>query len=465
MAELHQIGEVVRSRYRLDRVLGEGGMGITYAATDLQTGDRVAIKALSFRRMKDWKVLELFEREANVLAHLDHPAIPRYLDYFQIDHDDDRDFYIVQELVEGRSLAQSVDDGWHGNEAEIKKITEQVLEVLIYLHELKPPVIHRDIKPQNIILQPNKKIALVDFGAVQDTYRNTQVGSSTVVGTYGYMPPEQFRGKSVAATDLYALGATILFLLTGRSPSDLPEIKFKINFRNAVNVSPQFADWLDKMIEPAIEDRFSSARIALKVLQNFLQSEVLSSIESRIRGIESDRQSSKRLPKPLGSQIEIKRTYSSLEVSIPPIGWRSAGVSILFFAVFWNGFLFFWTSLALRAGIFALFSIPFWIIGIGIAYAGLSSVFGRTRIVIGDRTFRIDWDVLGVKRHAQGRTENLRRVEMKSSYEVNEKPVMCLALNEGIYPHKFGEGLNRVEKEWLLEEINDFLDTWRSRTD
>ena len=354
MAELHQIGEVVRSRYRLDRVLGEGGMGITYAATDLQTGDRVAIKALSFRRMKDWKVLELFEREANVLAHLDHPAIPRYLDYFQIDHDDDRDFYIVQELVEGRSLAQSVDDGWHGNEAEIKKITEQVLEVLIYLHELKPPVIHRDIKPQNIILQPNKKIALVDFGAVQDTYRNTQVGGSTVVGTYGYMPPEQFRGKSVAVTDLYALGATILFLLTGRSPSDFPEIKFKINFRNAVNVSPQFADWLDKMIEPAIEDRFSSARIALKVLQNFLQSEVLSSIESRIRGIESDRQSSKRLPKPLGSQIEIKRTYSSLEVSIPPIGWRSAGVSILFFAVFWNGFLFFWTSLALRAGIFLL---------------------------------------------------------------------------------------------------------------
>lgn len=113
MAELHQVGEIVRSRYRLLSILGEGGIGITYAATDLETGDRVAIKALSFRRMKDWKVLELFEREANVLAHLDHPAIPRYLDYFQIDHDDDRDFYIVQQLVEGRSLAQAIANGWH----------------------------------------------------------------------------------------------------------------------------------------------------------------------------------------------------------------------------------------------------------------------------------------------------------------------------------------------------------------
>ncbi len=210
---------------------------------------------------------------------------------------------------------------------------------------------------------------------------------------------------------------------------------------------------------------FSSARIAFKVLQNFLQAEVLSSIESRIRGIESNRQSSKRLPKPLGSQIELKQNYGVLEIDIPPTGWRSAGMSTLLFAIFWNGFLFFWTSLASRAGFFILFSIPFWIIGIGMAYAGLSAVFGKTKVVIGDRTFSIDWDVLGVKRHVQGKTENLRRVEIKSSYEVNSKPVMCLALNEGIYPHKFGEGLNRIEKEWLLEEINDFLDTWRSRID
>ncbi len=468
VSEIHQIGEIIQSRYRIANVLGQGGIGITYMALDSQTGDRVALKALSLRRMNDWKILELFEREAKVLSQLDHPAIPRYLDYFQIDTASDRDFYIVQQLVEGKSLAQAIADGWHGTEADIKKIVEQVLDVLIYLHELKPPVIHRDIKPQNLILQPNHKIALVDFGAVQDTYRNTQIGGSTVVGTYGYMPPEQFRGKAVPATDLYALGATILFLLTGRSPSDLPEIRFKISFRDSVNISPHFADWLDKMIEPAIEDRFSSARQSLKALQN----QTSPSLESRIRDLDimqllnrtgAQPISNRHYDKPLGSRIEINKTDNLLEIHIPPAGWRGEGSSLLTFAIFWNAFLVFWTAGASRAGLFmVLFSIPFWIIGIAMAYAALSNVFGKVHLVIGDRSFSIDWDVLGIKRHVQGKTKDLRRVEMKSSYEVNNQPVMALCLQQGVYSHKFGDGLNRIEKEWLTQEINDFLETWRS---
>ena len=468
MAELHQVGDIVQSRYRITNVLGQGGIGITYAALDAQTGDRVALKALSFRRMNEWKMLELFEREARVLSQLEHPAIPRYLDYFQIDSDRDRDFYIVQQLVEGKSLAQAISDGWHGNEDDVKQIAEQVLEVLIYLHELKPPVIHRDIKPQNIILQPDRKIALVDFGAVQDTYRSTQVGGSTVVGTYGYMPPEQFRGKAVPATDLYALGATILFLLTGRSPAELPEIKLKLSFRDSVNISSHFADWLDKMIEPAIEDRFSSAQQSLQALRT----PTLPSLESRISDLEisrllnrnSDRPVTKhQYPQPLGSRIELKKTDSGLKVEIPPTGLRGDGASILSFAIFWNGFLIVWTSMALRSGLFALFSIPFWIIGIGMAYAGLSIVFGKVCLVISDHTFSVDWEVLGFKRHVQGKTQDLRQVELKSSYEVNNQPVMELRLNQGIYVHKFGLGLSRPEKEWLMQEINDFLETWRSR--
>ncbi|TYQ23589.1 serine/threonine protein kinase [Pseudanabaena sp. UWO311] len=467
MTELHQIGEIIQSRYRIASVLGQGGIGITYAALDAQTGDRVALKVLSFRRMNEWKMLELFEREARVLSQLDHPAIPRYLDYFQIDSDRDRDFYIVQQLVEGKSLGQAIDDGWHSSEEDIKQIAEQVLEVLIYLHELKPPVIHRDIKPQNVILQPNHKIALVDFGAVQDTYRSTQVGGSTVFGTYGYMPPEQFRGKAVPATDLYALGATILFLLTGRSPAELPEIKLKLSFRNSVNISSHFADWLDKMIEPAIEDRFSSAKQSLKALQN----PILPSLESRISaleishslGLNSDRLTAKyQYPKPLGSRIEIKKTDNILKVDIPSAGLHCEGLSLLLFGIFWNGFLFIWTSLALRAGAFALFSIPFWIVGIGIAYTGLSIVFGKVCLIIREHTFSIDWDILGVKRHVQGKTQDLRQIELKSSYKVNNQPVMELSLNQGIYAHKFGSGLSRPEKEWLLQEINAFLEAWRS---
>ena len=468
MSEIHQIGEIIQSRYRIASILGQGGIGITYAALDSQTGDRVALKALSFRRMNDWKVLELFEREAKVLSQLDHPAIPRYLDYFQIDTDRDRDFYIVQQLVEGKSLAQAIADGWHGSEEDIKQIAEQVLNVLIYLHELKPPVIHRDIKPQNIILQPNHQIALVDFGAVQDTYRSTQVGGSTVVGTYGYMPPEQFRGKAVPATDLYALGATILFLLTGRSPTDLPEIKLKISFRDAVSISSHFADWLQQMIEPDLEERFMNARQSLKALQN----PNLPSIDSRIKDLdilrllnpEHNRPLIKyQYPKPLGSRILLKQANNNLDIEIPPACWRGEGSSLLMFAVFWNGFLIFWTSLASRAGAFALFSIPFWAVGIGMAYIGAAIVFGQVNLIIGDRTFRIDWDVLGIKRHVQGKTEDLREIELKSSYSVNNQPVMELRLNQGVYVHKFGSGLSRPEKEWLLQEINGFLEAWRSR--
>ena len=484
MSELHQYGEIVRSRYQIVNVLGEGGIGITYGAQDLQTGDRVALKALSFRRMHDWKILELFEREAKVLAQLNHPAIASYLDYFQIDTESDRGFYIVQELVEGRSLFQAIADGWHGSEKDVQAIAMQVLEILIYLHELKPPVIHRDIKPQNLIMQTDGKIMLVDFGAVQDTYRNTQIGGSTVVGTYGYMPPEQFRGKAVPATDLYALGATILFLLTGRSPADLPEQKLKINFRGSVNISEHFAKWLDKMIEPAIEDRFNNARQALNSLQTQGQDAAYSDEEIQRILKQANYQPATRTsynlantlasnyarpaatyqyPKPLGSRIHLQKTEDLLKIDIPAAGVTGEGAGLLFFSLFWNGFLIVWTSMALRAGIFALFSIPFWVIGVGLTYVGLTVVFGKISLMIGDRTFTIDWDILGVKRHVQGRTQDLRQVEMKSSYEVNGQPVMQLCLQQGIYAHKFGSGLTRPEKDWLLQEINDFLNLWRSR--
>jgi serine/threonine protein kinase len=267
MEALHPPGEIIAQRYRITDTLGQGGVGITYAAQDLKSGQQVALKALSVRQMGDWKVLELFEREARILEQLNHPAIPRYLDYFQVDTLEDRAFYIAQELAEGKSLADLVEIGWRTNEDGVRRIATQILEILVYLHSLKPPVVHRDIKPQNLIWGKDGKIFLVDFGAVQDTYRTTLAKGSTIVGTYGYMAPEQFRGQAVAATDLYGLGATVLFLLTHRSPSDLPQERLKISFRSRIQVSEGFADWLEKMLEPDVEDRFTSAKEALAALQ------------------------------------------------------------------------------------------------------------------------------------------------------------------------------------------------------
>ncbi len=264
LQQLYQPGIILNQRYRLKEILGQGGSSITYAAQELETTQQVAIKILSFRHLQDWKQLELFEREAKVLEKLNHPHIPRYLEYFTVADF----FYIVQQLAQGKSLAQLVTEGKRFTEAEVKEIATQILETLIYLHSQKPPVIHRDIKPENIILDREGKVFLVDFGAVQNTYHSTLARGSTVVGTFGYMAPEQFIGQAVPASDLYGLGATLLFLLTHRSPADLPTQDLSIDVGACTQVSEHFTVWLEKMIEADVAARFTSAKQALSRLKN-----------------------------------------------------------------------------------------------------------------------------------------------------------------------------------------------------
>ena len=264
---LFSSGHIVADRYRIVAPLGKGGTSITYEAEDLTNHQRVALKTVSLQKSTDWKILELLEREARVLQNLNHPAIPKYLDYFHEDEErvgvgedralpqGDRLFYLVRELVEGTSLSDRIARGWRPREKQVTKISIQVLKILEYLHALRPPIVHRDIKPENMLLQPNGKVFLIDFGAVQDVYRNTFTRQRSFIGTLGYMPPEQFRGQAFPATDIYSLGATLLFLLTGKSPDKFAYHKLKIDFRSQVKISEEFAECLEKMLEPALENR------------------------------------------------------------------------------------------------------------------------------------------------------------------------------------------------------------------
>jgi serine/threonine protein kinase len=262
----HSIGDIINQRYEILGILGEGGTGITYSAQDLHENQKVALKVLALRQAEDWKVIELFEREALTLAQLQHPNIPTYLNYFVVDNDRNHFFYIVQELAEGKSLFQWVQEDWRCTEKEVKAIAAQVLNILDYLHSFSTPIIHRDIKPHNLIRRADGQIFLVDFGSVGSTYHNTFMRGSTVVGTFGYMAPEQFRGQAVPATDFYGLGATMLFLLTRRSPAELPTQKLKVEFRSRIQLSDTFAEWLEKCLEPAAKDRFESAMDAIASL-------------------------------------------------------------------------------------------------------------------------------------------------------------------------------------------------------
>ena len=264
--------KIIINRYKIISEIGRGGMGITYLGRDLETNEEVAIKKLSFFNLDDWKKLDLFKREAKILQQLVNPSIPKYLDYFEVDEAGDLTFYLVQELALGKSLATLKEEGWLPDESMVKNIAKQILDILVYLQSQNPPIIHRDIKPQNIICNfsentNNLQVYLVDFGAVQDSYQ--KVTGNTVVGTYGYMAPEQFRGKAFLSTDLYGLGTTLIFVLTGKLPVEFPQKKLKIQLRRRyVKVSKHFYQWINKLIEPSPKDRFSSSLEALNELQN-----------------------------------------------------------------------------------------------------------------------------------------------------------------------------------------------------
>ncbi len=253
-------GQIIQNRYRIDRILGKGSMGTTYKAFDTETRNAVAVKLLHFSRVQEWKVLEMFEREARILQQLDHPRIPSYIDYFSLDSGGSggAQFILVQEYIEGKPLQYLMEKGWRGTETEILDLFWQLINILAYLHTLNPPVIHRDINPKNILLSPLNEVFLVDFGAVQERIRTTFLGGSTIVGTYGYVPFEQFSGHTVPASDYYAVGATLLYMLSHRNPADFPAEDMKPQFHDSLTVSPRLISLLDGLLEPSAKQRVAS---------------------------------------------------------------------------------------------------------------------------------------------------------------------------------------------------------------
>ena len=300
--------QLLADRYQPQQSLGKKAGRQTWLARDLHTQELVVVKLLTFSHDFEWDDLKLFEREAATLRSLSHPAIPQYLDFFEFDSDDRKGFALVQTYIEAQSLEQHLKSGRTFSELEVKQLAKELLEILGYLHDRQPPVIHRDIKPSNVLLTNRSgnsagQVYLVDFGSVQ-TLAARDGGTMTIVGTYGYMPPEQFGGRTTSASDLYSLGATLIYLVTGQHPADLPQDDLRLQFEHLANISPGFTRWLKWLTEPSVSKRPDSIQAALLKLERSQDCTIAPEI-SVVK------------IKPSYSKISIVEEAGALEITLP----------------------------------------------------------------------------------------------------------------------------------------------------
>ena len=263
---------VIAGRYEVIRPLGAGGFAHTLLARDLRLGRQVALKVLHPGRAVDHKAFELFEREAAVLRELRHPAVPAIHTTLRAEFAGAEAAFLVMEYIEGASLAELIAARRHFELREVLELFVELLGVLDYLHSRVPPVLHRDIKPANLILRPDGSVALVDFGAVRNVFRAPDEDGSTIVGTHGYMPYEQYMGQASPASDLYALGATLLHLVTGRAPPEFMGDAGRLEVPASLPFGEQVRRVLARMLAPAPAERFQSAREARAALLGAAQS-------------------------------------------------------------------------------------------------------------------------------------------------------------------------------------------------
>ncbi|MBD1912510.1 MULTISPECIES: serine/threonine-protein kinase [unclassified Leptolyngbya] len=267
---------LLRDRYRVLQELGRGGFGATFLAKDesLPGSPYCVIKQLR-PAVSSPNVLQmardLFRREAKTLGKIgNHPQVPRLLDYFE----SNQEFYLVQEYISGSTLQQEVKKNGPFSEAGVKQFLSEVLPMLQYIHSSQ--VIHRDIKPANLIRRSqDKKLVLIDFGAVKDKVSPTRANASEqtaltayAIGTPGYAPPEQMSMRPVYASDIYAVGVTCVYLLTGKSPKDLDydPTTGELMWNRHVHVSEHFATVLHKMLEMSVRHRYQNANEVLRAL-------------------------------------------------------------------------------------------------------------------------------------------------------------------------------------------------------
>lgn len=456
-----ETGYVLVQRYQLQEKIGQSNSRQTWLALDQEKHpqEKVIVKLLTLTPQMQWDECKLFEREAQVLKSLNHPRIPKYRDYFWLEHLPDSRFPwfgLVQSYIPGVSLQQLLNQGKRFTTEQVEKIAVEVLSILIYLHELNPPILHRDIKPSNLIWGKDERVYLVDFGAVQEQAA-LEGATFTVVGTYGYVPMEQFAFRAVAASDIYALGATLIHLLTGIEPADLPHLDDRLQFFERVNVDLGLANWIAKITEPNVSQRFSTARQALAALE---KKNTLSSPITR--------------HKPTGSKVIVKKSANTLEIKIPRAGKKvfknspllglinSFCFSSINFIIIMNMINFFTSKEIFNNSLLGSLILVFIFIILVPGFSMVWPAFSETKLYFEREKFMIKLQLFGLCcSWGKGKTATIKNVyerEVNNNYQprgiVIETSEQTLERGSAKY---HSTPLSKVESEWLIQEIKDWL--------
>ncbi len=263
---------LAKGRFLIIGKISEGGMGKIYLAQDKKMKCMVVIKQMiPFAENEDDinYLAKRFKEEARLLFRLKHASIPRVVDYFI----ENNNFYMIMEFIEGQNLLQYVAHKPDGRLSvdEAVDLMEKVCDILKFLHKQKPPIIHRDIKPGNIMINKEGEIILVDFGLARSLDKDKS--STAMVGTYGFSSPEHYTGKFLLSSDLYCLGATFHYLLSGESPRERLPFDFPSLARYRDDVHPDLQKLFDNMLNSDPKKRYSKVEEALRDIQTIKETD------------------------------------------------------------------------------------------------------------------------------------------------------------------------------------------------
>ena len=258
-----EIGSVIDGKYEILREIGHGGMSVVYLAMDTHLNKQWAVKEIKKKGSgkNDEIIVNSLLAEANLMKRLDHAALPRIVDII----DNGVTIYVVMDYIEGESLDKILNEYGAQPDELVIGWAMQLCDALAYLHAQKPPIIYRDMKPANIMLKPEGNIKIIDFGIARE-YKEQSLADTTVLGTKGYAPPEQYSGQTDARSDIFALGMTMHHLLTGIDPRS-GEAYAPVRMWNP-ELSEGIELIIDKCVEPAPENRYQNCSDLLYDLEH-----------------------------------------------------------------------------------------------------------------------------------------------------------------------------------------------------